>query len=159
MGNSGKRSCIIRLMHNQPFHFNVTWRKSFLLPWTLSHLKRVLAEDTEDDRTVVKRACFRVALSQHTSTGSCAVTQCLQHHAVLSREGWQRQCQIPAVTALKFSSRAPKIFFFLSHRIHYALFLRRSLQIVFYCLLYPQEKGHCFPILRKTPTFDKALLQ
>lgn len=112
MGNSGKRSCIIRLMHNQPFHFNVTWRKSFLLPWTLSHLKRVLAEDTEDDRTVVKRACFRVALSQHTSTGSCAVTQCLQHHAVLSREGWQRQCQIPAVTALKFSSWAPKIFFF-----------------------------------------------
>lgn len=65
----------------------------------------------------------------------------------------------PSCHCFKILLSSTKNIFFLSHRIHYALFLRRSLQIVFYCLLYPQEKGHCSPVLRKIPTFGKALLQ
>lgn len=113
---------------------------------------------SEDDRTVVTRVS---ELPCH-NTAAWGVVQShnASNTAVLSREGCQRQCQVPASTVLKFSSWAPIFFsFFVSHRIHYALFFKEKFTNCSLLSALPTKKRLCSPVLRKIPTFDKALLQ
>lgn len=87
-GNSGEHNCIIRLTHNQPFHFrkkNPEKNPSAPLP------PEMHPADRQDDKPVVTGFCCRVPLSWHGVTRNWHVPLwlwCCPHKAPDTGECW-----------------------------------------------------------------------